>query len=156
MTRLTVRLVTLSLALNLCLVTAVSAQVPDADAKELRNYSLTVAAMKQFAAVTRNMMAAAQADPDLKTLSDIETALRREPMMQKALASAGMTPREYAKFSLAFFQAAMIHGLQKSGMVKPIPKDLEATVNLENIKFFDTHQAEIAALMAEFKPEPQQ
>ena len=184
-------------------VTGLSAQPQplDADAEEIRNYALTVPALKQFAAATRNMMAAAKADPrykelagleaeikkledkeeptdadmerleklneqrdaakermpgginmsNAKTLSDMEAAIRREPLMVNGLKSAGMTPRDYAKFMLAFFQASMIHGMQKSGLVKEIPKDLQATVNLENVKFIEANQAEINALMAEFK-----
>lgn len=179
----------------------------DADAKELKAYTLTTAALKQFAAATRGMIAAAKADPrfaevmkleaevetleakeeptdadserleklreqlealkeklprvniadaQLKTLSDVENAIRREPLMAKALQSAGMSPRDYAKFALAFFQAAMIHGMQKSGLVKEIPKDLQATVNLENIKFIEANQSEINALMSEFQRASQQ
>jgi DNA repair exonuclease SbcCD ATPase subunit len=91
------------------------------------------------------------ADAELKTLSDVEGAIKREPLMANALKSAGMAPRDYAKFTLAFFQAAMIHGMQKSGMVKEIPKDLQATVNMENIKFIEANQTEINALMKEFQ-----
>ena len=86
-----------------------------------------------------------------KTLSDMEAALRKEPLMMNALQSAGMTPRDYAKFALAFFQAAMIHGMQKSGMIKEIPKELQASVNMDNIKFVEAHEAEIKALMAEMQ-----
>jgi DNA repair exonuclease SbcCD ATPase subunit len=177
----------------------------DADAKELRSYTLTTTALKQFAAATRNMMTAAKADPRfqemaklkaevekleakeepteadearlealnaqiealeaklpnmnmadarLKTLSDIEAAIKKEPLVLNALNSAGMAPRDYAKFALAFFQAAMLHGMQKSGMIKEVPKDLQATVNMDNVKFIEANQAEISALMAEFQAAP--
>lgn len=179
-----------------------AAQTLDADAKELKAYTLTTASLKQFVATTRNMIAAAKADPrfaevtkleaelkkleekdeptdaeserieelsekveamreklprvnmadaNLKTLSDIENAIKNEPLMANALKSAGMSPRDYAKFTLAFFQAAMIYGMQKSGLVKEIPPDLQATVNMENIKFIEAHQTEINALMKEFQ-----
>jgi hypothetical protein len=87
----------------------------------------------------------------MQSLTDIEAAIRREPIMAGALKSAGMSPRDYAKFALAFFQAAMVSGMQKSGMVKEIPKELEAKINLENIKFVEAHDAEIKALMAELQ-----
>ena len=180
-----------------------SAQAPlDADAKELKSYTLTTTALKQFAAATRNMMTAAKADPRfqemaklkaevekleakeepteaddarleklnaqidalesklpninvadarLKTLSDIEAAIKKEPLALNALNAAGMAPRDYAKFSLAFFQAAMLHGMQKAGVIKEVPKDLQATVNMDNVKFIEANQAEINALMAEFQ-----
>lgn len=91
------------------------------------------------------------ADASMKSLTDVENAIKSEPLMANALASAGMSPRDYAKFTLAFFQAAMIHGMQKSGLVKEVPKDLQATVNMANVKFIQDHEAEINALMAEFK-----
>jgi hypothetical protein len=67
--------------------------------------------------------------------------------MAEALRRAGMTPREYAVFSLAMFQAHGFASLKKSGMVKEIPKD----VNVENIKFVEEHFAEINALMEEMQ-----
>jgi DNA repair exonuclease SbcCD ATPase subunit len=183
--------------------TSVAAQATlDADDKELKAYTLTTTALKQFVATTRAMIAAAKSDPrytevakleaeiekleakeeptdadyerleklnaeletlesklprvnmadaSLKSLSDIENAIKKEPLMANALRSSGMSARDYAKFTLAFFQAAMIHGMQKSGHLKEIPKDLQATVNMENVKFIEANQAEINALMAEFQ-----
>jgi DNA repair exonuclease SbcCD ATPase subunit len=90
-------------------------------------------------------------DASDKSLSDMEASLRKEPQMARALDSAGMSARDYAKFMIAFFQAAMVHGMQKSGVVKEIPKELQATLNMENIKFVEAHQAEITALMKEFQ-----
>lgn len=88
---------------------------------------------------------------EAKTLSEMEAALRKEPIMAKALGSAGMSPRDYAKFTLAFFQAAMVHGMQKAGHLKEIPKDLQASINMENLAFMETHQAEIAKVMADLQ-----
>ena len=88
---------------------------------------------------------------DNKSLSEMEASIRQEPLMLKALTSAGMSPRDYLKFTLAFFQAAMIQGMQKAGVVKEIPKELQATVNMENIKFVEENQAAITKLMAEFE-----
>ena len=88
---------------------------------------------------------------DTKSLSDMEAAIGKEPLMKNALNAAGMSARDYAKFTIAFFQAAMVHGMQKSGLVKEIPKDLQATLNMENIKFVEANQAAINALMAEFQ-----
>lgn len=179
---------------------------PDPDAAELRNYELTVTALEQFTAASRQLMTAVRNDPrygqmmklqrEMKTLQDkeeptdadmermealatemealegtlpnaldlsqtnslseMEAAIRREPLIANALESAGMAPRDYAKFALAFFQAAMIHGMQKSGMVKELPKELQAQVNIENIKFVEEHQAKIQALIKEFQALTQQ
>ena len=86
-----------------------------------------------------------------QSLNEMERAIEKEPLMANALKSAGMSPRDYAKFSLAFFQATMIQGMQKAGLVKQIPKELQAQVNLENIKFLEDNQAELAAVMAELQ-----
>jgi hypothetical protein len=58
-----------------------------------------------------------------------------------------MAPREYAKFWLAFIQAAFAHGFKKSGMLKELPPD----VNPENVRFIDEHAAEIEAMQKEFQ-----
>lgn len=105
----------------------------------------------QLEALQEKLPQVNMADANLKSLTDIENAIKSEPLMANALKSAGMPPRDYAKFTLAFFQAAMIHGMQKSGLVKEVPKDLQATVNMANVKFIQDHEAEINALMAEFK-----
>jgi hypothetical protein len=77
---------------------------------------------------------------DTKTLSGMAKALQKEPVTAKALSAAGLEPREYAKFTLAYFQAAMVQG-----MVKEVPKNLEALVNMENVKFIQEHEAEVTA-----------
>ena len=194
--------ITVASLLLLPLSAAASQAANDPDAKELKAYTLTTSSLQQFVAATRNMLAAAKADPrfgevmkleaeieklrekeepteaddarieklseqldalkeklprvnmadaNLKSLTDVENAIKREPLMANALKSAGMSARDYAKFTLAFFQAAMIQGMQKSGLVKEIPKDLQATVNMENIKFIEANEAEITKLMAEFQ-----
>jgi hypothetical protein len=82
---------------------------------------------------------------DAKTLSDMAARIQKEPVMAKALASAGLDAREYAKFTLAYFQAAMIAGMMKSGLVKEVPKEMAASVNMDNVKFVQEHEAELAA-----------
>jgi hypothetical protein len=82
---------------------------------------------------------------DAKTLAQMAARIQREPVMAKALAGAGLDAREYAKFTLAYFQAAMIAGMMKSGMIKEVPKELAASVNMDNVKFVQEHEAEIAA-----------
>lgn len=178
-----------------------AAQSLDSDEKELKNYTLTMATLKQFAAASRAMATAMNNDPryrevaalkkqletlenkeepsdteldrmeklreeieaaeermgagldlsDGQTLSDMEADIRKIPVLANALKSVGMAPREYAKFALAFFQASMLHGFQQSGMVKQIPKELEAKINMENVKFVAEHQEEIKALTAELQ-----
>ena len=80
-----------------------------------------------------------------QTLSQMAAAIDNVPAARAALADAGLDAREYAKFSLAAMQAGMIAGMMKSGVVKEVPKELAATVNMENVKFMQEHEAEVEA-----------
>ncbi len=86
-----------------------------------------------------------------KSLSGMAAQLQKEPVFAKALADAGLPARDYAKFVLAYFQAAMVHGMMKSGLVKEVPKELAATVNMENVKLVGEHEAELAAFAKEMQ-----
>jgi hypothetical protein len=80
-----------------------------------------------------------------QTLSQMAAAINNVPAAKAALARAELDAREYAKFSLAAMQAGMIAGMMKSGVVKEVPKELAATVNMENVKFMQEHEAEVEA-----------
>lgn len=81
---------------------------------------------------------------DAQTLGDMERAIARMPYMPDALAKSGLTPREYAKFSLAMLQAGMAAGMKKAGMMRELPPG----VAMENVQFMIDHEKEIAALTA--------
>ncbi|MGH9310488.1 MAG: hypothetical protein ACRD1U_14010 [Vicinamibacterales bacterium] len=83
---------------------------------------------------------------DTKSLSEMEARIQKYPPLMQALQKEGMSPRDYAKFWLAFIQAAFVQGFKKSGMLKEIP----AEVNPENVKFIEEHAAEIEAMQKEF------
>ncbi len=82
---------------------------------------------------------------DAQTLTQMAARIEKEPVMAKALSAASLDAREYAKFTLAYFQATMIAGMMKSGLVKEVPKELAASVNMDNVKFVQEHEAELAA-----------
>ena len=84
---------------------------------------------------------------DTKSLGEMEARIKEYPPLMQALQKEGMAPREYAKFWLAFIQAAFVQGFKKSGMLKEIP----AEVNPENVKFIEEHAAEIEAMRKEFE-----
>jgi len=84
---------------------------------------------------------------DANTLDDMEKAVRREPLLSGALAKAGMSPREFAKFTFAMVGASFAAGMQKSGMLKELPKE----VNADNVKFIIEHEAELQKLQQEMK-----
>jgi hypothetical protein len=85
------------------------------------------------------------------TLSDMAAAIEKEPLARNALADAGISAREFATFALASFQAGMVATMMKQGLVKEVPKELAATVNMDNVKFFQEHEAEFEALTKAMK-----
>jgi hypothetical protein len=84
---------------------------------------------------------------DARSLTEMEARIRKYPPLLQALEKEAMLPRDYAKFWLAFIQAAFVHGFQKSGMLKELPPD----VNPENVKFMEEHASEIEAMQKEFE-----
>jgi hypothetical protein len=149
-----------ALLLLLLLPSSAAAQVPpDADLKEIQAYRLTGPVMKQVVTATRSMIGAVKQEGEAarlqatvanvigKSLTDIERAIEKEPLVTNALKPAGISAREYAKFMVVFFQTSMLQNMLKSGAVKEAP----ATANPDNLRFVEANQAEVNALMAEFQ-----
>jgi TolA-binding protein len=85
---------------------------------------------------------------DAKTLTEMERGIAGFAPMARALKSAGLTPREYAKFTLAMLQAGMAYGLSQG---KVDYAKLPPSVNPANIKFIAAHKAELEAMQREFE-----
>ena len=66
--------------------------------------------------------------------------IQKLPAMASALQREGLTPRDFAKFTLAMLQAGLAAGLQKAGMLKQTPEG----TNPANIKWILEHEAELA------------
>jgi len=93
-----------------------------------------------------------------QTLADTEAALQKEPLIAKALADAGLAPREYAKLLFTYMASGAVAGMLEQGVIKEIPKELTATLNPANVTFFQTHKAEVEAFqkaMEALEPPPQ-
>lgn len=86
-------------------------------------------------------------DDDSGSLADIARSIERNPVMASAVRSAGFKPREFAVLQLALVQAIFAHGLQKSGHLKELPKE----VSPENVRFVAQHEAELAKLTGKQK-----
>ena len=84
-------------------------------------------------------------DTDTQTLSQMAAAMEKEPLFAKALASAGLPAREYAKFMFAYMSAGMEAGMLEQGVIKEVPKELAASIHPDNVKFFQAHKAELLA-----------
>jgi hypothetical protein len=78
-----------------------------------------------------------------KTLADMEAAIKAHPGALRAMTSAGITPREFARCTMALLQAAMVEGFSQG---KTDLKNLPAGINPENVKFVREHKAELEAL----------
>lgn len=81
------------------------------------------------------------------SLTEMARGIERNPPLASAVRSAGLKPREFAVLQLALFQAMFAHGLQKSGHLKELPKE----VSPENVRFVAQHEAELAKLTAKHK-----
>lgn len=81
------------------------------------------------------------------SLTDMARSIERNPALASAVRSAGFKPREFAVAQLALFQAMFAHGLQKSGHLKELPKE----VSPENVRFVAQHEAELEKLTAKHK-----
>jgi hypothetical protein len=80
-----------------------------------------------------------------QTLAQMDAAMRKEPLMAKAIADAGLTPREYAKFLFAYMASGAVASMLEQGVIKEMPKELATSVNPANITFFQTHKAQVEA-----------
>lgn len=82
-----------------------------------------------------------------ESLSQMAKKISEYKPIADALRQAGMTPREFAVWTMAYAEAAMAVGLKQAGMTKDIPKD----VNLTNVKFVEDHMEEIKAMQQEYE-----
>jgi predicted RNase H-like nuclease (RuvC/YqgF family) len=81
-----------------------------------------------------------------QTISEMEQNIRKFPPMARALQSQGLTPREFSKFMLAMLQASMVYGFSQG---KVDYAKLPPGVNPANVKFIETHKAELEAMQKE-------
>lgn len=80
-----------------------------------------------------------------KTLDEMEAQVRKHPAALRALASQGLTPREYAKATMALLIASMVEGFSqgKADLAK-----LPPGVNPENVKFVRENKTELETIYA--------
>ena len=123
---------------------AVKAEIKKLEAKEEPTEADT-ARLEKLQADLERMEDSILPDAQTQTLTQMDAAMRKEPLVANALASAGLTPREYAKFLFAFMSAGAVAGMLEQGVIKEVPKELASSLHPENIKFFQTHKAEVEA-----------
>lgn len=79
-----------------------------------------------------------------QSLNAMAQRMAADPRVAGALKRAGLAPREAATMQLSLIQVAFAVGMQESGAIKEIPKD----VNPENVRFYKANRAAIEALTA--------
>ena len=124
---------------------AIKGEIEKLEAKDDRTDAEEERLEKLHADLEQMEQATTNIADNTKTLSEMAAAIEREPLAAKALAGAGISAREYVTFVLASFQAGMVAGMMKQGLIKEVPKDLAATVNMDNVKFMQDHDAEFQA-----------
>jgi hypothetical protein len=149
----------------LLLATALAAISPpamgtaDRDAQEISRYRLTDAGLAKYAQASRNLGSlakrmsadcaegeASDADGDAKTLDESVARLEAIDGVRPAIASAGLTTREYVVFSWSVIQSA----LAAWALDQPGGK-LPAGVSMENVTFYRKHSATLDQLGAQTK-----
>ncbi len=80
-----------------------------------------------------------------KTLDEMEAQVRKHPAALRALASQGLTPREYAKATMALLLASMVEGFSQG---KADLEKLPPGVNPENVKFVRENKTELETIYA--------
>jgi hypothetical protein len=150
------RLLAVATAAVTCLAAPLGAQ---SDEETLARYRLTEAALAKFTQASRNFIAVAKADSQAlgeedegetsKSIAEVAALYDRHPALKRAIASAGMTTREYVTFVMSMFQAGMAAWLveQQGGKFDNVP----AGTPHENIRFYQQHRAELERIGEELK-----
>lgn len=84
---------------------------------------------------------------DAETLTDMERSVTKIPHLPESLRNSGLTPREFAKFTVVMLQSAMVAGFKKAGQLKDVPPGISP----ENVQFVIDHQAELDRLNKEMQ-----
>jgi hypothetical protein len=142
----------------------------DEDLADVQHYKLSmdkidkfIAAQRALAAKANSMSPAEREAMKLRnentggsnaSLDDMARNIEREPMMNSAIRSAGLSAREFALITISMMQTAMA-----SSVLQMRPKDnqdsliREMKANPDNIKFYREHEAEITKKTADLQAE---
>jgi len=148
----------IALAVLMLAVLISNAMAQDADARAIAAYRLSEATMTKFIAASRGMAAASRASRDTvaddeeeeesaQTIAGIAAFYDGQPAARRALASAGLTSREYVTFMFTLFQAGMAAWLVEQHGWDKLPPEIAR----ENVVFYQRHKTRLDSLTAELK-----
>ena len=127
--------------------------LPQADKQQIKQYMLNGDVFGRLAAATREARAAGippQAAPDatkVHSLDDLANqAMAADPRIPALVKKYGFTPREFMLANIALMNAIMAVQARND---PALSNNLNQTwVNAENIRFVESHQAEVQALVS--------
>jgi hypothetical protein len=128
------------------------AGLPDADKQQIKKYTLTDDVYGRLAAATREARAAGiqpQASPDpskVHSLDDLANqAMAADPRIPVLVKKYGFTPREFMLANIALMNAVMTVQARND---PALSNNLnQVWINPDNIRFVESHQSDIQALM---------
>jgi hypothetical protein len=122
--------------------------LPDADAREVRGYALTEAALGKYVQATRALskvpLACEDDEEGVGSLAEAAAKIDAAPGARAAVQSAGMTSREYVVFAFSLIENAFA----SYALEQPEGK-LPPGISMANIEFLRAHATEIQALATE-------
>jgi hypothetical protein len=133
-----------------------NATAQDADSRAIAAYRLSEATMTKFITASRGMAAASRADRDTvtededesaKTIAEMAAFYDGQPAARRALASAGLTSREYVTFMFTLLQAGMAAWLVEQHGWDKLPPEIAR----ENVVFYQRHQTRLDSLTQDLK-----
>jgi hypothetical protein len=125
--------------------------LPTADQAEIRDFRLNDAFLGQLKAITTDPATSAlngkRIDPaGAHSLNDLAARVDAVPQLKAVINKNGLTSRQYLVGTFALVNAAMVDSMQNNpAMAQYVKKD---SVNTANISFYESHKAEISALMS--------
>jgi hypothetical protein len=139
---------------------AVAAQQSDADLKAVAATTLTMPKYKQYLDATVNLANVAAKNPGLaegmqdggeKSIADQVGALESHPQAKAAIASTGLTTRDYVLTQWALLQTGMAYAMTKGTGATQDDMIKKAGVSKANMDFYAKNEAEINRLAEEAK-----
>jgi hypothetical protein len=143
----------LTAALTVTFFLPAFAVAEDRDAQEVMSYTLTEAGLAKYTQATKKLAALPTGAPNAceeedsdsqsqaQSVDEIAAVLDAAPGAKAAIASAGMTTREYVIFSLSVFH----NGMAAWAVSQPGGK-LPPGTSKGNVDFYQAHEAELASL----------
>ena len=144
----------------LSLPAAVEAQQSDADLKAISATTLTMPKYKQYLDATVNLtnvaaknpaMAEGMKDSGEQSIADQVKALESHPEAKAAIASTGLTTRDYVLTQWALLQTGMAYAMTKGTGATQDDMIKKAGVSKANMDFYAKNEAEINRLAEEAK-----